>query len=191
MLRLTRSSILPRFVELRSTHSGSGAGKDRLPPSPWTLGAPQIPGAAIAAAVAMVAAELAVALDLPWLREVLTAQRLPLVMLPPGLGPVLLWAACPMVRPTDFILEYLMVPEVCSPRLPWQVSPRPPLSERDHSAAPALAVVLQELRLWVRAQCLRLPALLLALPQECLLQHSLLKLSLDPPKREARILQEE
>ena len=45
--------------------------------------------------------------------------------------------------------------------------PRLPPSERDHSAAPALAVVLQELRLWVRAQCLRLPALLMALPQEC------------------------
>ncbi|CAK9044748.1 unnamed protein product [Durusdinium trenchii] len=103
----------------------------------------------------MEAAELAVAFDLLWLREVQAlSQRLPLVTLPPGRGPVL-WAA-------PFGAAYGLHPGVPQPQ-----GPRLPPSERDHSAAPALAVVLQELRLWVRAQCLRLPALLMALPQEC------------------------
>ena len=123
------SFTLPRSFELRCSHSGSGAGKDRLqrhgPLELCRSGYRRYGG---------------------WLRS------WPLVMLLPGLGPVS-WVR-PMEWPLDFMLEYLshMVVEVFSPRRPWQVRPRPLPPEQDHSAALAMVVALQELRLWLRAQ---------------------------------------
>ena len=135
----------------------------------------------------MEAAELAVAFDLLWLREVQAlSQRLPLVTLPPGRGPVL-WAA-------PFGAAYGLHPGVPQPQGSGGVFATSSMAGQAPGFHRRSGTTVQ-LRPW-RWSCRNFAfgsGLNAFASRLCLwpFLRNALKLSLDPPKREARILQEE